>query len=75
MFARRAEDSGAKSFVHDGDDNSPAANELVPRDLVDVGVFRRWNDVVARDVEGRGLCGGGVDHVLGRAAATCLGRP
>ena len=61
------------SFVHDGDDNSPAANELVPRDLVDVGAFRRWRDVVDRDVEGRGLCGEGVEYVLGEVGRKVFG--
>ena len=28
------------SFVHDGDDTFLAANELVPRDLVDLDAFR-----------------------------------
>ena len=53
------------SFIHDGDDTSPAENELMPRDLVDFEVFRRWRDVVDRDVEGRGRCGEGVEHVFG----------
>ena len=33
---RRAEESCPLGFVHDGDDASPAANELMPRDLVDL---------------------------------------
>ena len=60
-------------FVRDGDDTSPAANELVPRDLVDVEAFRPWCDVVNRDVEGRGLCGEGVEHVFGEVGPKVLG--
>ena len=51
------------SVVHDGDDTSPAANELMSRDLVNLEAFRGWRDVVDRDVEGRRLCGEGVEHV------------
>ena len=61
------------SFVHDGDDTSPAANELVTRDLVDLEALRRWRDVVDRDVEGRGLRGEGVEHVFGEAGRKVLG--
>ena len=60
------------SFVHDGNDTYPAANELVPRDLVDLETSRRWRDVVDRDVEGRGLCGEGVEHVFGEVGRKVL---
>ena len=53
------------SLVHDHEDAFPAANELMSRDLVDLEPFRRWRDVVEGDVEGRGLGGEGVEHVLG----------
>ena len=59
-------------FVHDGDDTSPATNELMPRDLVDLEAFRRWTDVVDRGVEGRGLCGEGVEHVFGEVGRKVL---
>ena len=61
------------SFVHNGDDTSPAANELMPRVLVDLEAFRRWRDVVERDVEGRGLSGEGVEYVFGEVGRKVLG--
>ena len=60
------------SFVHDGDDTFLAANELVPRDLVDLDAFPRWRDMVDRDVEGRGRCGEGVEHVFGEVGRKVL---
>ena len=63
MFPRKAEEFYLISFVHDGDDTSPAANELMPRDLVDLEAFWWWRDV-DRDVEGWGLCGEGVERVF-----------
>lgn len=62
-------------LVHDDENAPPAANELVPRDLVDLDPFRRLRDVVEGDVELRKLIGGGVDHVLdevGRKALWCV---
>ena len=53
-------------FVHDRENASPAANELMSRDLVDLEAFRRWRDVVEGDVKGRGI-GGEVEHVRERA--------
>ena len=41
VFLRRVDASSPISFVHDGDDTSPAANELMPRYLVDLEAFRR----------------------------------
>ena len=68
------------SFVHDGNDTYPAANELVPRDLVDLETSRRWRDVVDRDVEGAypsegelGLENGGVGAFLGTLTEGCSG--
>ena len=63
VFLRRVDASSPISFVHDGDDTSPAANELMPRDLVDLEAFWWWRDV-DRDVEGWGLCGEGVERVF-----------
>ena len=45
VFPRRYEESRPVSFVHDGDYTSPAANELMPRDLVDLEAFRRWRNI------------------------------
>ena len=59
--------------VHDGDDTSPAAKELMLRDLLDREVFRRWRDVVDRGVEGRGLCGEGVEQVFGEVGRKAPG--
>ena len=60
-------------LVHDREDASPAANELVSRDLVDLEPLRRWRDIVKGDVERRRLGGEGVEHVLVRSAGRCFG--
>ena len=73
VFPGRAEESGPMGFVHDREDTSPAANELMPRDLVDLKAFRRWRDVVEGDVEGRGLGGERVEDVLGKVGRKMLG--
>ena len=57
--------SGTMGFVHDRENASPAANELMSRNLFDHEAFRRWRDVIESDAEGRGLEGEGVEHVLG----------
>ena len=59
-------------LVHGGENASPAANELMSRDLVDLERFRRWRDVVAGDVEGRRLGGEGVEHVLSEVGRKAL---
>ena len=59
-------------LVHDREDASPAANKLMSRDLVDIEPFRRRRDVIKGDVEGRGLGGEGVEHVLGGASRNLL---
>ena len=59
-------------FVHDHENASPAANELMSRDLVDLEAFRRRRDVVEGDVEGRGPGGEGVEHVLGEVGREVL---
>ena len=51
-------------LVHDCKDASPAANELMSGDLVDLEPFR-WLRDVEKDVEERRLGGEGVEHVLG----------
>ena len=75
MFPRRAEESGPVCFVHDGDNASPAENELMSRNLVDLEAFGQRRDVVKGDVEGRGL---GVAKELStyvvRSTGRCLGK-
>ena len=51
-------------LVHGRENASPAANELISGDQVDLEPFRRWRDVVEGDVKGRRLGGEGVEHVL-----------
>ena len=51
-------------FAHDRDNASPAANELLSRNLVDLEAFRRNRDVVEGDVEGRRLEGEYVQRVI-----------
>ena len=59
-------------IVHYRENASPAANELVSRDLVDLEAFRWWRDVVEGDVDGRGLGGEEVEHVLGQVGRNIL---
>ena len=40
-----AEKSDTMGFVHDREDASPAANELMSRDLVDLEPFKEDNDI------------------------------
>ena len=68
----RAENSGPMGLVHDGEETSPAANELMCRDPVDLEPFRRLRDVVEGDVEEWRLDGEGVEHVLGEVGQTVL---
>ena len=42
VFSGRAEEFGPTGFLHGRENASPAANELMFRDSIDVEAFRRW---------------------------------
>ena len=60
------------TFVHDSENTSPAANELMSRDPIYLEAFRRWRYVVEGDVKERALRGEGVRHVLGEVGRKML---
>ena len=72
VFSERAKESGPVYFVHDDENASPAANELISLDRIDPEAFRRWRDVVKGDVEGWGLSGKCVERVLGEVGRGAL---
>ena len=72
MFPRKAEQSRPVGLVHDRENASPAAKELMFRNVVDLEPFRRWRYVVEGDVEGRRHGGERVEHVFGEVGRKVL---
>ena len=64
--------SGTMGFVHDRENASPAAKELMSRGVFDHEAFRRWRDIIEGNAEGRGLGGEGVEHVLGEVGRNMI---